>query len=114
MTTYLRKNMLECNAEHATAIYQIGFNTFCFYQPILFEETIAVTRKRQTNRLDSEPETKVKKVKASKITYKDGKPIERITDGPDTELKPSSNVKRTLIKNYYRMSRLAKILKKEK
>lgn len=60
----------------------------------------------------------MKKIKASRITYKNGKQIDRIIDGPDTELKPDPEArqpeKRTLIRNYFRVSRTDKRRAKEK
>lgn len=106
--------MFEGSLDIADDVYRLGYITFCFYQPLLFEGSIALKRKLECDFGASTKKLKKRHVKASKITFKDGKPIARTIDGPDSELKPTNAElshanNRTLIRNYFKVAKRAKV-----
>lgn len=80
--------MLEGNPDIADDLYRLGYVTYCFYQPLLFEGSIALKNKLATDSGEQSISHKKRLIRASQITYKDGKPIDRTQDGPDSKLKP--------------------------
>jgi hypothetical protein len=69
--------MFEGSPDIADDVYRLGYVTFCFYQPLLFEGSIALKRKLQTDHGEPKTTSKKRLIRASKITFKDGKPIAR-------------------------------------
>lgn len=106
--------MLEGATDIADDLYRLGYVTYCFYQPILFEGSIALQKKLVTDFGEPVKSQKKRFIRASKITYKNGKPIDRTQDGPDSILKntkteePVMQQKRSLVKNYYKVARKSK------